>query len=142
MVDTKLATVSEIGPLLMQSDRWIEKIDFRSKIKSCILTQWKKSLFDPIFFDRAIRSAHPVEKLDFSDRMCEPHCSTEKYLKSTASLTTPHNIRPHHTTAYNRFDVGLTATTAAAHSESAWHILFSVRQQRVPSSERSSACYR
>ena len=30
------------------------------------------------FFDRAIRSAHPVEKVDFLDGMCGSDCSTEK----------------------------------------------------------------
>ena len=48
-------------------------------------------------------------------------------------------------TPYNSFDAGLTAAVtdgaaaAAAHSESAWHILFSARQQHVPSSDGSSA---
>ena len=36
--------------------------DFRSKTKSCILTQSKKCRVDPNVFDRPIRSAHPVAK--------------------------------------------------------------------------------
>ena len=53
-------------------------------------------------------------------------------------------------TPYNSSDAGLTAAVtdgaaaAAAHSESAWHILFSARQQRVRvrSSDGNSACHR
>ena len=51
-----------VWPILMQSDRWIEKGAFRSEAKSGILTQSKKCLFDPNFFDRAILSAYAVEK--------------------------------------------------------------------------------
>ena len=60
--------------------------------------------------------------------------------------------RKHTITPYNSSDAGLTAAAAAAaaavaaaaaaHIESARHILFSARQQRVPSSDGSSACYR
>ena len=68
-VDNFVAPLTENNTTLkansfMQWERWIEKGDFRSKTKSCILTQSKKCLFDPNFFDRAIRSAHPVEKVD------------------------------------------------------------------------------
>ena len=126
----------------MQSDRWIEKGDFRSNTKSCILTQSKKCFFDPNFFERAIRSAHPVEKIEFFNGMHGSDCSIKKVFE-------PHRIshhpRKHTITPYNSSDAGLTAAAAAAaaaHSESAWHILFSVRQQRVPSSDGSSACYR
>ena len=83
----------------MQSDRWIEKGDFRSKTKSCILTQSKRHPFDPNFFDRAIRSAHPVEKVGFLNGMRGSDCSIEKKIKPTTSLTTPENTRPHPTTA-------------------------------------------
>ena len=110
----------------MQSDQWIEKGDFRSKTKSCILAQSEKCLFQSIFFDRAIRSAHPVENIFEAG----PHLSPPQ----------KHTITP-----YNNSDAGLTAAAAAAaaaHSESAWHILFSARQQLVPSSDGSSACYR
>ena len=62
----------------MQSDRWIEKGDFRSETKSGILKQSKKCLFDPNFFDRAIRSAHPVETLDFFNGMRGPDCLIEE----------------------------------------------------------------
>ena len=47
-----------------------------------------------------------------------------------------HHPTNHTITPYNSYDAGLTAAAAAAaaHSGSAWHILFSARQQRVPSS--------
>ena len=110
-VDNFVAPLTENNTTLkansfMQWERWIEKGDFRSKTKSCILTQSKK------------------------------------FLNPTASLTTPENTRSHPTKQLR--DAGLTATAAAAaaHSESAWQMLFSARQQRVPASDRSSACYR
>ena len=55
-----------------------------------------------------------------------------------------HHPRKHTITPYNSPDAGLTAAAAAAasHSDSAWHILFSARQQRVLSSDGSSACHR
>ena len=132
-----------VRPTLTQSDRWIEKGDFRSKTKSCILTQSKKCLLDPNVFDRAIRSAHPVEKVDFFNGMRGSNRSLEKVFEATHRIT----HHPRNTiTPYNGSDAGLTANAAAAaaadHSESAWHLLFSTRRQRVPSSDRSSACYR
>ena len=131
-----------IRPILMQSDRWIEKGGFRSETKSSILTQSKKCLFDPNFFDRATRSTHPVEKIDFFKVMCGSHCSIERIFEAHRIS---HHPRKHTITPYNSYDAGLTATAAAAaaaaHSGSAWHILFSARQQRVPSSD-GSACYR
>ena len=33
------------------------------------------------------------------------------------------------------------AAAAAAHNDSAWHFLFSARQQRVPSADGSGTCY-
>ena len=135
--------VVTIWPILMQSDRWVEKGDFRSKTKSCILTQSKKCLFDPNIVDRAIRSAHPVEEIDFFNEMHGSNCSIENVLEAHRIS---HHPRKHTTTPYTSSDAGLTATAAAAaaaaHSDSAWHILFSARQQRVLSSDGSSACYR
>ena len=125
-------------PILMQSDRWIEKGDFRSKTKSGILTQSKKRLFDPNFFDRAIRSSHIVEKVGFFRRMRGSDCSIENLFEAHRIS---HQPRKHTITPYNGSDAGCPAT-AAAHSESAWHVLFSARLQRVPSSDGSSACYR
>ena len=124
-----------LRPILMKSDWWIEKGDFRSKTKSCILTQSKKCLFDPNFFDRAIQSAHPVEKVEFFNGMHGADCSIEKVFEAHRIS---HQPRKHTITPYNSSDAGLTAA-AAAHSESAWHILFSARQQHVPSSDGSSA---
>ena len=69
-------------PILLQSDRWIEKGDFRSKTKSCIVTESTKCLFDPNFFDRAIRSAHPVEKVDFLNGMHGSDCSFENVFEA------------------------------------------------------------
>ena len=116
----------------MESDRWIENGDFRSNTKSCIHTQWKKSLLDSNVFDRA---------------------RSKTFLKPTATLTT----RKHTITPYKSSDAGLTATAAAdsdadadavvaataaeadadAYSESAYDILFYARHQRVPSSDGS-----
>ena len=126
------AQVIPVRPILTQSDRWIEKGDFRSKTKLCIPTQSKECLFDTIFFDRAIRSAHPVEKVDFFNGMHGSDCSIEKVFDAhrISYHPTKHTITPY---LYNSSDAGLTATgAAAAYSESAWHILFSARQQRVP----------
>ena len=91
----------------MQSDRWIEKGDFPSKTKSCNLTQSKKCLFDPNFFDRAIRSAHPVEKVDFFNGMPGSDCSIEKLFEA---YRISHHPTQHTITPYNRSDAGLTAT--------------------------------
>ena len=68
-------------------------------------------------------------------------CSIEKVFEAHR---TSHHRRKHTITPYNSSDAGLTAAAAAAatHSESAWRILFSARQQRVPSFDGSSACYR
>ena len=55
---------------------------------------------------------------------------------------TKHTITPYSS------DAGLTEvytryyTAAVALNDSAWRILFSARQQRVPSSDGSSECYR
>ena len=125
-----------IRPILMQSDRWIEKGDFRAKIKSCVLTRSKKCHFDPNFFDRAVRYAHAVEKIDFFNGMPGSDCSIEKVFEAHRIS---HHPRKQTITPYNSSDAGLTATAAAAaaaaaHSESAWYILFSARQQRVRAS--------
>ena len=58
-----------------------------------------------------------------------------------------HHPRKHTITPYNSSDAGLIATAAAAaaagaHSESTSHILFSASQQREPSTDGCSACYR
>ena len=99
--------VVTIWPILMQSDRWIEKGDFPSKTKSCNLTQSKKCLFDPNFFDRAIRSAHPVEKVDFFNGMRGSDYSIEKLFEAHCIS---HHSTKHTSTPYNSSDVGLTAT--------------------------------
>ena len=91
----------------MQSDRWIEKGDFRSKTKSCILPQSKKCLFDPNFFDRAIQSAHPVEKVDFFNGMRGSDCQMEKLFEAHRIS---HHPTKHTITPYNSSDAGLTAT--------------------------------
>ena len=107
----------------MESDRWIEKGDFRSETKSGFIMQSKKSLCNPKRFDRAIRSVNPVENSTFSTGCADRIARSEKFLKPTASLSTPPpNTRSHHTTAYISSDAGLAATAAAAvgaHSESA-----------------------
>ena len=75
-------------PILMQSDRWIEEVDFRSQTKSGFLFQLKKKKFSMQTFsieqsDPRIPSKLPVEKLDlekldFFDGMRGLNCSIEK----------------------------------------------------------------
>ena len=103
-VDNFVAPLTENNTTLkansfMQWERWIEKGDFRSKTKSCILTQSKKCLFDPDFFDRAIRSAHPVEKVDLFNGMHGSDCSIEKVFESHRISHHPgkHTITPYKT---------------------------------------------
>ena len=79
---------------------------FRSKTKSCILTQSKKCLFDPNFFDRAIRSAHPIEKVDFFNGMRGSDGSIEKHFEAHRIS---HHPTKHTNTPYNSSDAGLTA---------------------------------
>ena len=88
----------------MQSDRWIEKGDFRSETKSGILTQSKKCLFDPKFFDRAIRSAHPVEIVDFFNGMRGSDCSLKKVFEAHRIS---HHPRIHTITLYDSSDASL-----------------------------------
>ena len=100
----------------------------------------RKSAFSiPFFSIEQIRSGHPVEKIDFFNGMDGSDCSIEKVFEAHRIS---HHPRKHTITPYNCSDAGLTATAAAAavaHNESAWHILFSARQQHVPSSDGSSA---
>ena len=64
-------------------------------------TPWNKSLFDPNFFDRAIRSAHPVKDPRIPSQnvtgCADRTARSEKFLKPTADLTTPQTTRSHHT---------------------------------------------
>ena len=71
---------------------------------SCVV---ENCLFDPNFFDRGIRYAHPVEKPDLFEGMRRSDCSTELCLTPTASLTT-HKTHDH--THYTSSDAGLTVT--------------------------------
>ena len=59
------------------------QITYNIYIKSGILPQSKKCLVDPFFFDRAIRSAHPVEKVDFFNGMRGSDCSSAKLDRKT-----------------------------------------------------------
>ena len=101
----------------------VEKVPFRSQ---------------PFRSSNPIRASHPKsEKIDFFNGMRGSDCSIEKVFANRISHhPTKHTITPH-----NSSNAGLTATAAAARSESAWHILCSARQQRVLSSDGSSACY-
>ena len=73
----------------MRSDRWIEKGDFRSKTKSCILTQSKKCLFYPSFSIEQSDPRIPSKKSTFSTGCADRISSSKKFLKPTASLTIP-----------------------------------------------------
>ena len=63
------------------------------------LLRSRKSVFDPNFFDRAMRSAHPVEKVGILRGCADRIARSKKFLKPTASLTTPQTTRSHPTTA-------------------------------------------
>ena len=87
-------------------------------VKSGIVTRSKRCLFDPHFSDRAMRFARPVECADRIARY-------KTFLKPTAS----HHPRKHTLTHYNSSNASLIAAdaaAAAAHSESAWNINFSM----------------
>ena len=103
----------------------------------------RKSAFSiPTFSIEQSDPRIPSKKSTCSTGCTDRIVRSKKFLNPTASLTTPENTRSHPTKQLR--DAGLTATAAAAaaHSESAWQMLFSARQQRVPASDRSSACYR
>ena len=126
-------------PILMQSDRRIEKGDFRSKIKSCILTQSKKFLFDFSIEQSDLRI--PLKKTTFSTR-CTERIARSKKLFEAHRIS--HHPTKHTITPYNSSDAGLSAAAAAAaHSESSVaHPVLRPPTARVPSSDGSSACYR
>ena len=133
----------------MQSDRWIEECDFRSETKSGMHTV-KKSAFSIPTFSIEQSDPHTLSKSRLFQRDARIGLLDRKSFRSPPHL--PPHLSPLHKdtiTPCNSSDAGMTATfaaaaaaaAAAAHSESAWHIVFS-RQQRVPSSDGSSACYR
>ena len=125
----------------MQWDRWIEKGRFPIGDQIGHSYAVEKVPFRSQLSDGAIRSAHPVEKLEFLTGCADRNARSEIF---EAHRISHHPIK-HTSHPTNSSDAGLTATTAAAaaaHSQSAWHILFSARQQRIPSSDGSSACYR
>ena len=121
-----------LRPILMQSDRWIEKGGFRSETKSGIITQSKKCLFDPNFFDRAIRSAHRVEKVDFFNGMRGSDCSIKKVFEA---LRISHHPTKHTITPYNSSDAGLTATVLLL-------LLLTTTRRGTSSSPPASSAYR
>ena len=88
------------------------------------------------FFDRAIRSHIPSKKSTFSTG-CADRISIEKVFEAhrISHHPTKHTITPYNSSDRCWLDCYSTAA-AAAHNDSAWHILFSARQQRVPSSEK------
>ena len=79
----------------MQSDRWIKKGDFRSETKSGILTRPKTCFFDPNLFDRTIRSAHPVEKVNFFNGMRQSDCSIDTVFEAHRISHHPTHTRSH-----------------------------------------------
>ena len=94
-------------PILMQSDRWIEEVDFRSETKSGFLFQLKKKKFSMQTFsieqsDPRIPSKLPVEKLDlekldFFDGMRRSGCSIGDVFQGPAHLSSPHKTHDHTT---------------------------------------------
>ena len=69
-----------------------------------ILTQSQKSLFDSNIFDRAIRSAHPVEIVDFFNGMRGSDCSLKKVFEAHRIS---HHPRIHTITLYDSSDASL-----------------------------------
>ena len=97
----------------MQSDTWVEKAGFRSN-RSGFLILSDKSIFDPNSFDRAIRSTHPVEKLEFFYGIRGPNFSIEQIFEA---LSTPLSTRSSHTAAawtHLSYWVGCSTAAAAA----------------------------
>ena len=100
--------IEAVRPILMQSDRWgSKKGGFRSETKSGTLTQSKKCLFDPNFFNRASRSSFPAEKVGVFNGMCRSDCWIEKVFEAHRIS---HHPTKHTITPYNSSDAGLTAT--------------------------------
>ena len=100
------------------------------------------------FRSQFFRSSNPIRasrrKIDFFNGIHGSDCSIEKVFEAHRIS---HHPRKHTITPYNSSDAGLIATAAAAaaagaHSESTSHILFSASQQREPSTDGCSACYR
>ena len=119
--------------VFMQSDWWIEKGDFRSETKPGVLTTQSKKCFRSQLFRSSNAIGASRRKSRHFEGMRGSDCSIEKVFEAHRISHHPTN---HTITPYNSYDAGLTAAAAAAaaHSGSAWHILFSARQQRVPSS--------
>ena len=93
------------------------------------------------FRSQYFRSSNPIRVSRRKYQMHGSACSIDFFFEY---YRISHHPRKHTITPYNSPDAGLTAAAAAAasHSDSAWHILFSARQQRVLSSDGSSACHR
>ena len=122
----------------MQWDRWIKKRDFRSETKPGI-RQSKKSLFDPIFFDRAIRSAHPIEKVDFFDGIRGSVFSIAKVFEAQCIS---HHPTKHTITPYYSSDTGLTATILLPLPPSLLLLLLTTTRRATSFSQpASSACF-
>ena len=67
-----------VRPILMQSDLWIEKGNFRSETKSGTLTQSKKCLFDPNFSIEQPDPHIPSRKSSFSTGCADRTARSEK----------------------------------------------------------------
>ena len=116
---------------------------FRLKTKSFFFffAPLKERLFAPNVFDlfeRSDRRMPPTSSFRWDARI--------GLLDRTSFSSPPHLLpahEPHDQTTQqptvHSSDAGLTATADAAHSGSAWHILFSDSQQRLPLSGGSSA---
>ena len=94
--------------------------------------------FDPIFFDRALRSAHPVEKVDFFNGMRGSDCSIEELFQAhrISHHSTKHTITP-----YNSSDAGLTAT-ALLLLPLLLLLLLATTRRGTPCSPPASSAYR
>ena len=88
-------------PILMRSDGWIGKGNFRSETRSGFLMQSKKC------FSIEQSDPHiPLRKSTFSTGCAHRIARSKNFLKPTAS----HNPTKHTITPYNSSDAGLTAT--------------------------------
>ena len=133
------------GQFLMPSYRWTEKGDFLSKtIYGAFLLSRKSGLSIPIVSIEQSDPRIPSKKTTLSTGCADRIARSKNFLKPNR---VSHHPRKHTITPCNSSYAGLTSTAAAAdaaaaaHSESAWHILFSALLQHVLLSDGSSACY-
>ena len=81
----------------------------------------------------------PLKKSSFQRNVADRIARSNKFLTPAENDHTLQQLRCW--LDYYYYAAAAAAAAAAARNDSAWHILFSARQQRVPSSDGSGACY-